>query len=129
MFPICSYIKDILEQLATNVAVEIQQRGAEYKSLFERPQEFRFGIMERMPVVKRGSAADHSLSDVEGGGGRLTVPNADDTDDLLGYHGEKRDASKKPKPKHSDVRPLDWNKKFFRFLKKTFLNFKVRETF
>ena len=99
------YIRDILEQLSTNVAVELQQRGAEYTSLFERPQQFRFGILERMPVIKRGSAADHSLSDVDGGGiGGLTVPHADDTDDLLGYHGEQRDASKKPKPKHSDVR-------------------------
>ncbi|OQV11811.1 putative AP-1 complex subunit gamma-1 [Hypsibius exemplaris] len=75
-------------------AVEIQQRAAEYTSLFEKPQQFRFGIMERMPVVKRGSAADHSLSDVEGGG--LTVPNADDTDDLLGYHGRKETPGRSP---------------------------------
>ena len=54
-----------------------------------------------MPVVKRGTAADASFINGEEG---LTVPHADDTDDLLGYHNDRRDAASKPRaPKHSDV--------------------------
>lgn len=93
-------IKQILAPLTANVSIEIQQRAVEYSSLFERPEQFRYGILERMPVVKRGTAADASFINGEEG---LTVPHADDTDDLLGYHNDRRDAASKPRaPKHSD---------------------------
>lgn len=96
-----SRIQQILAPLTANVSIEIQQRAVEYSSLFERPQQFRYGILERMPIVKRGTAADSTFMNGEEG---LTVPHADDTDDLLGYHGDKRDGTSKPRaPKHSDV--------------------------
>lgn len=90
-----------MEFLEASVAVELQQRASEYSSLFSKPQQLRFGLMERMPVVKRGSAADMSLVNGEGDG--LTVPHADDTDDLLGFSGEKRELDKRQRTKHSDV--------------------------
>ncbi|XP_055327270.1 AP-1 complex subunit gamma-1-like [Paramacrobiotus metropolitanus] len=96
-------IQQIVEPMATNVSIEIQQRASEYSQLFDRPQQFRFGILERMPIVKRGSAADMSLMNGEENG--LTVPHADDTDDLLGFSGRKtevRGSGRKQRPKHSD---------------------------
>ncbi|GLT86417.1 hypothetical protein SLE2022_045590 [Rubroshorea leprosula] len=80
-FPSCSErIRDIIVQHKGSLVLELQQRSIEFNSIFEKHQNIRSALVERMPVLDEATFSGRRAGSVPGAvstssGASLNLPN------------------------------------------------------